>query len=328
MPLKRITSLVLAALLAAVCIGCSKKEPNTITAGGEKYTFDYVMKIEGEEISLAEYRYYFLNLKLQYDRGDDSYWTAERAAKLKEETEEYLLISRAVLEFARQEGVQLTREDYDAIDAEMDALLAHHGKKGFKEMLEQNFTTEALYRKFLETNAIQTRLHEQAFLGNGKYAINDDDMRQIVKTQFVRVRYLMLPTDKEGNTNRTLIASYLDRINAGEDFVEMVNAYGQEPSMNANPDGIYFCRGMTDPDFENACYSLAINEISGVVEGKNGYYIIKRLEPEDAYITESLDILRNNYQQVIFTEKVSAIADGMYVEFAPNYDKLGIETIE
>ena len=69
MPLKRITSLVLAALLAAVCIGCSKKEPNTITAGGEKYTFDYVMKIDGEEISLAEYRYYFLNLKLQYDRA-------------------------------------------------------------------------------------------------------------------------------------------------------------------------------------------------------------------------------------------------------------------
>ena len=58
----------------------------TLTVDGNVVDVPYVMKINGNEISLDEYRYYYLNLKGKMDGGDDSYWTdnTEAEEKLKQ----------------------------------------------------------------------------------------------------------------------------------------------------------------------------------------------------------------------------------------------------
>ena len=73
--------------------------------------------------------------------------------------------------------------------------------------------------------------------------------------------------------------SLLARALAGEDFVELIHTYGEDPGMEFNPDGYTFTHGAMVPEFENATIELEIGEISGLVQTQFGFHIIKRVEP-------------------------------------------------
>ena len=71
----------------------------------------------------------------------------------------------------------------------------------------------------------------------------------------------------------------LARARAGEDFDMLIAAYGEDPGMQANPDGYTFTSGVMVAEFEQATRELAIGEISDLVPTQFGFHIIKRVEP-------------------------------------------------
>ena len=73
--------------------------------------------------------------------------------------------------------------------------------------------------------------------------------------------------------------SLLDSLKAGKDFAELAKKYSDDPGSAQNGGDLGFQkRGVLVPEFEAAVYSLALNQISNVVQSPFGFHIIQLLE--------------------------------------------------
>jgi peptidyl-prolyl cis-trans isomerase C len=119
------------------------------------------------------------------------------------------------------------------------------------------------------------------------YQLHKDEYKM---PETVRVRHILVKTgqgaaEDEMKAAREKAESLLKRVRAGEDFAKLA----QEASDDAGSKGKggeigFFPRGRMVPEFEKVAFALKPGEVSGVVETKFGYHIIKceELKPEGA----------------------------------------------
>lgn len=327
--MRKFSLLLLSAVLLFSFSACSSSgavKSGCLRVNGKQVKTDYVFKINDDTVSADAYRYYFMNMKYQSDSGDDSFWTEENAAELKDQVREYLTVNYAVLDYAKQNGITADAELLAEAESNYaDDVAEYDSKSEFKDMLTTNYLTDEYYHQLLIDNLLQQKLVDTVFGNGGAHAFTDVEMTSIIRSEFVRVRYLALTYDETNREEKlALINELSSRISSGEDFIELVNEYGEDSTMNANPDGAYFSRGMLGDAFEDACYALEENELSGVVEVASTFYIIKRLPIEDTYVAENLDSLRSAYQQVIFSDLITELVDTYKLENGELYDSLDV----
>ena len=337
MPKKLIRRGWLAAILLLSALlplsSCSSEE--TVRSGcllldGKNVAVPWVMKINGEEIGAEEYRYAFMSMKAEQDDGDESFWNQENAPVLKEMVAEHLTQMAAVEGMAEQYGIDRGDASAEYAAAQLAEVKASfESGELFQAALAQSYMTEELFVSILETDYIQSRLNEAMFGESGEYTLTDGELLEMIEREYVRVRYLAVKFDGENAAEkRTYAEELLQKIRNGSDFVEMVNTYGEDDGMNGNPDGLYLLRGMTtDAVFEDACFALAVDEISGIVASENTYYIIKRLPIEAEYVSENAEEFRNTYYGQIFADKLVALAKSYEVVYSEQYDKITAQSM-
>ena len=143
--------------------------------------------------------------------------------------------------------------------------------------------------------------------------------------QTASVRHILFltqgKTDAEKAEIRTKAEGVLAKAQAGEDFVELVKQYSEDPGSKDNG-GLYenFARGQMVKPFEDASFSLPVGGLSGLVETSFGYHIIKIVErkKESRTFEEARAEIESRLQQAkqgtLVQDTVQALKDKAKVE--------------
>jgi foldase protein PrsA len=116
--------------------------------------------------------------------------------------------------------------------------------------------TEADYREMVRTQLLTEQMQEFV----GAHAPTSELQ--------IQARHILVETEEEAN-------AVLERLEQGEDFATVAMEVSTDTgSAEEGGELGWFPKGVMDPAFEDAAFSLDVGELSGVVESSYGFHII------------------------------------------------------
>jgi len=188
-------------------------------------------------------------------------------------------------------------------------------------LVNSQLATELLKREVadkIEVTDSDARIH---------YDLHKDDFK-IPET--VRARHILILAGKaaaenEKKTAREKAEGLLKRLKDGEDFEKLASELSDDTaSKERGGDLGFFERRTMIPEFGAALVSLKPGELSGIVETKFGYHIIKLEEKRDSYIRPFEEVkkqitekLLKDFKSSKITEYIETLIKDAKVEFYP-----------
>jgi len=111
----------------------------------------------------------------------------------------------------------------------------------------------------------------------------DKNPKMFERQETVRARHILRKfppnaTEQQKKVERQKIEEALAKLTAGEDFAKVASTYSSDVTASKGGDLGYFPRGRMVPQFEDVAFSQKPGEVSGVVETRFGYHIIRTEE--------------------------------------------------
>ncbi len=217
--------------------------------------------VNGKAITLADYN---KQVQLVQDsmvaQGIDPK-TAEGKATI-EQMRSDVLDQMIDIELMRQgaakEGITVTKADEDERIAKMKTDAG--GADVFKKSMEDAKLTEAEFRTLIvRDQLVYERLYDK--LANALPQSSEQ----------VRARHILLNTEQEA-------ANALSRLTKGEDFAAVTKEISLDTSSKDDGGDLgFFPRGLLDPAFETAIFTMKVQEIK-TVKTDYGYHVVQVLE--------------------------------------------------
>jgi foldase protein PrsA len=189
---------------------------------------------------------------------------------------ENLITYELVNQEAQKQGVAVTDAD---LDRELNVIKkSMGGEEAFKQALQQ-------YK--MSVDDLHTDLQQQAQLRkllSSKINITDEDIKNYYdqnKASFstpeqVRASHILVETKEEAD-------AILKQLKEGADFATLAKEKSQDPGSKDNGGDLdFFGKGVMDPAFEEAAFSLKVGELSEPVKSSFGYHIIKVTDRKEA----------------------------------------------
>ena len=188
------------------------------------------MTIDGEDISLDLYRYYYYIMKNNYDQGDESYWTdnPDALATLKDDVLNNLKSVAAIKRLAADNGVELTEEDQQTLEDQVDATIDQlGGYSAYVEALEAQYMTDEVYRQLMENDLRSSALYDKLYGKGGEYELSETEMREIIEFDYLRAKHVLIAKTTENA--ETVAEEVRKKAVAGEDFDTLIAEYNEDP---------------------------------------------------------------------------------------------------
>lgn len=305
---RMLTRLLAGALALGMLTGCNSK--GKLGSGakletGEIQESSIVMKVGDIGVKYSEVRNYCYLLKEQYEGNFGSqiwdYKLDEKGTigdEAKEEIINMITQLKIIGATAGSEKVTLTNDEKDEalqkaeeiIDASSDADRKNYclSLQGLEKIYEENALANKMF--YIATDAAETE-------------VSDDEAKQI------NIAYLMVK-----DTAEDAAAQKADRLlseaKKADDFMEFAKE-------NTESDIIEMTIGQDctelDEEVVTAAFSLQKGEISPVVSGKNGYYIIYCVSDYDEDATYAR-------KEAIIEERQTSMFKKKYVKWLGDYD--------
>ena len=316
---RRAASLLCAAALLFSLVSCSSVPKSS------KEETTPVLTIDEYEIPYEQMRYFVRNYMDSEAAGDSAYWTEEKAAQRQAEiyqtTYDALKNPYAILSLAKQYGIN--RDDRSLVeltDSTMENIVSQYEKTSdYVSELKANHMTHQVYRFFTHVDIIEEELY-YAMLEAGDLETDPQKLHDLIYgDEFIRVKQILIANDagEDPAANRAEAEALRSRALAGEDFDALVKEAGEDLFMFMNTDGYYICRGVWYREFEETAFSLAIGEISDVIETSAGYSVLMRCEKEEAYLEKNFDDLAGDWRDAQFSLTIEEKAASMKVTERP-----------
>lgn len=299
--MKRCFALVTALMILLSLPACGKKEYDypeekiggIKTENGNVYPETF-LSFNGEAVSFDMFRYYYLNYRDEYLKGDKDYFKKEGTeAALKEEVLNCLLDYYAIRFLAEEYDVELSEEEMDAVRSDIEKTVEFYGNEdAFLEVIHESYMSHGLYYKMMEYSSLYQKLFYALYEDGGEEAWSDEEYEEYYRSHYLAIQHVFLPY-AEGESEEKCEATMaeaeriLGEAKAGSDFWKLVETYGKDEGMLDHPDGLYLTDGEGEDVLIQAAKELTVGQISDPVKAKGGVHIIKRLEMSDLRIKEN-----------------------------------------
>lgn len=156
---------------------------------------------------------------------------------------------------------------------------AEVGAEASEEIMKHWYEEEIKY----ETEAYSKDL--AAFYDATQYYMYITGVPPLIMPEgFVRIKQILIKNPAEGETKdvQAIAAEVQQKIDAGEDFDELVSQYNEDEGVADNPDGYMYAKevaGKYLPEFSEAAAALPEGETSGPVETSEGIHFLKNMGP-------------------------------------------------
>lgn len=216
---------------------------------------------------------------------------SEREEKLKKAREEILnqLIENKLLEQEiKKRKVEVSDRD---LDSAIEGIMKENRltENEMKMALAKEGMTYSVYRRHIREDLGKMRLVNREI--KSKIVLKEEDLRKIYQENRkeyadpleVKVQQIFLPvspgaTEEQIRAIRKEAETLLKRVRAGEDFAQLARAHSRGPE--ANEGGVlgFFKEKELVPELEKAAFPLKVGEVSDLVQGPDGFHILRVLE--------------------------------------------------
>ncbi len=307
--MKKMASRVVAmALMAGISVGASAGYTSKTAvrySEPETATDDTVLTINGESIGSQEYASYMLYNMRYYedmymnfgmtDIWDDPESAAMLGASMPDAAKEQATYSHVVLQKMEENNLKLSyQQQKDIANMRSQAIESAGGEDAYLNWIGQYGFDDAGYSNFMYVSQCYKALEDYYYGENGADAPTEDELLQEYHDNYIMAKHILIQT-VDGSTGEQVrtdeeaheeAQAILERIQAGEDFDELMNQYTEDPGIKTYPDGYIFTEGtMVEPFYEGA-KELEEGEISDLVESEFGYHIILRMPLDDSRLED------------------------------------------
>ena len=321
------TLLLIFALLAT---GCGRV-PGILYIDGQEVAVNELLKIDDTPYLLADYLYYFVQLKYQYDGNDHKTWARhpELLEELKENTIYTMQYLQATRELAKENGLKLNRSDKKSIKESLQAARSNYeSESAFQSALHYAFMDTHILTVTLEDDIYNNKLMDHFYGKNGTELLSDEEITDAIMNEYVHYKSIYMRLDVDDSTDfKGTMESIHQQLTDGADFQKLMEQYSRDGTFADYPDGYYSAKD-SEVDFMEMLIAMKDDTISEVFESENGYYIFWKLPNDREYIAKNVSDFSSSYYSRLLNKKIKARVDQQKVEILSDYyDKINMETV-
>ena len=319
----KIAGLILCAVMLALSlVSCAAGRPVKASAQDLKV----VGKVGNFDVLYEELRYVTLFYKQQLeDKYGEGIWK-DTATAQKYSDELYELVTRnitanyAVLSLCAEVGITTdAKEIQESVTSYINEMAEElGGRSQYKKQLKAENATDHFLRFTLAVDYCQNELYYSYTQDLGLIETDFEKIYDyIMADNFVRTVHVYIQNDKDDDVekNRAAAENVVEQIKNGESINKLIGSSVNEDFDLTTTDGYYFGRGEMLQAYEDAAFALEVNEVSGVVETPTGFYVIKRLPLESAYVMQHLTTLIDQYQYSELNKYIDQRQEQLSIEF-------------
>ena len=265
------------AILIIVLLSLPAMAADTKSAGGK------VAVINGVVITQAHYD---KELKVHADRvsRQGQQISDEQMAALKKEVLDGLIEREVLYQESQKAGIKI---DEQKVNDQMAGIRKRFpNEEEFKKALASMGLTEEEVRTQIQRGLAIRGLIDQKVANS--IVVTDEETRayydsnpqffkqpEQVKASHILIKVEPTADDATKAAARKKIEDIRKKLTDGGDFAELAKEYSEGPSAPKGGDLGYFRRGQMVKAFDDTAFSMKINEVSGLVESRFGYHLIK-----------------------------------------------------
>jgi peptidyl-prolyl cis-trans isomerase C len=293
---------VLGVLIAAVAMmaGCgggeSEQAESTSTTGG-RVAMDpaeggkMAVKVNDTTITEAEVAEEEGRLTMAMGGRMDPQQLESMKPMIREQAVNNLINRTLLAEAVEDEGIEVSSEEVNARLADLETSAG--GSEAFESRLSMMGVTRDELREEIELGVAIEKLMESKSGDVGEpteaeiRAFYDENPQQFERPEQVQASHILFMVDAEASAEekaakRKEAEEVLALVKGGGDFGALATAHSDCPSSSKGGDLGYFGRGQMVPPFEEAAFAMKPGEVSGIVETRFGFHIIKVVDKTEA----------------------------------------------
>lgn len=333
---------VLSVLIAVVAMmaGCGGEESeraDDTSAGGGRIAMDsaeggkMAVKVNGKAITEAEVAEEEGRLTMAMGGRMDPQQLESMKPMLREQAVNNLINRELLGEAVEKEDIEVTGDELDARLSELETSAG--GPEAFESRLSMMGVTRDELRKEIELGIAIEKLMEARSTGVGDptetemRAFYEENPQQFERPEQIQASHILFmvqadATEADRAAKRKEAEEVLAELQGGADFPALATEHSDCPSASKGGDLGYFGRGQMVPPFEEAAFALKPGEMTGIVETRFGYHIIKLVDkssagkvPYDDAKTNIKQFLGGQGKQQVMSEVIEELRADANIEY-------------